>query len=266
MYFLNFLIFILLAYETNAKFDCITTPRLKGIRKLFKVLIRNNKAVDIITSYATLSNYSQEPLEILKFTEMPASTQYLPPVLSEKHDNTYDLDSFPEKRKRFKVNLNFTSQYFYTHQSVIENAKCSDNGILVSKVLFFEYNISTIIKMQTCFLTKTPNTSIVVKEKRFLYMINSDHDRTNIAELLASGDYEQQDFKFDEFDEEGFCMCNFLDLYFEECMMQKAFEGKNINGFYVCLTFIGLILLCFFLSEVLTNFLSASQPLQQFLH
>lgn len=236
------------------------------MRGLLRSYIDKFKGAFIITNYAVLTNYSQkskQPVEFLKFLELPRSVHHLPLMITERHDDFYDLNIFKSGGLTTNFYLKFRTQNYSTQQSVKDKEKCKDKADMNSRVLYFDYDVPMVIKMQTCHLTKIQNKNLYTKEKVFLYLINNDYNRTNIEEILSSDDYEEQDFKFFEFDEQGFCMCDYFDFYLNECKVEVL--KRRIDGIYICLSFIAGILLFFVIYELLSSFFENNYIIE-FLH
>lgn len=238
MYFVNFLIILFLAsVEINAKVVCNSTQERSTVKNIIKSAIKSSNTVFIVTDYSVSINATTnlgKKIGFLKFLDFPKRADALPLMIAEKKEmNTtfYDLTLFSN------VMVNINGGKFFLNQAIIntnfeDEDKCLDNDTS-SMIMFFDFGKPICIKLYACILSK--NNHLTSSNKKIIYLMDSSM-RGNNDEVKIPNDFERKFFIFDEFDEQGLCMCNLIDFYIEDC---KGFSERNNNVWIHYLIVIG---------------------------
>jgi hypothetical protein len=182
------------------------------------------------------------PSEIFKF-----------PILITKSDskaseleNFYKMKAAMKKHKIHRTNLfeilKTDDQQNISVEKFMENQKCSNEKVDVKR--FVVNSSESFCIVLTAYHIQQTSFSINSISKNLIFLMDQNFNQS--AENFDVRNFIRENLEFSEFDEKGFCICDELLNYINECSYD---ENAHCFNFFLI---IGLIILFYVISEIFT--------------
>jgi hypothetical protein len=244
MNLLNILSFLLVCKEISCSVKCFEDENFAIIRKRinlhFKGHNKNHNSIYFVADYAilneTLSAKTQPKINTFYSTIslrfpifMPKYTEIIDfYVLNVYLDNAgYFSDAFHIK----EISEPSNSAY----SKIVENDKCSDEKVFVKKFLTDSID-SFNIALTACHFEPLKKPGSFNITKNLILFVNQNFTQ---SEKFDAKNYIHRNFEYPEFDKKGFCLCDDLLIYINDCHDEEKFLLYNL------VLIIGIIILLF---------------------
>lgn len=246
-------LFFLLISEIKAFAYCNSSLEISLIRQKIRNTAKNYKTLTLVTDFAIYKNFSNNLIKsdsvLLKFLEVSIHKRFPLLAIGEFNENEFDFlhftaaGSWHNMRNEIKIEIVSTIPSFNVDI-------CFSEGV-ESKIMYYDFGTPICIKLFACELS---NPGIykrwIPSNKKIIYMMNIDMIKKNTASILYKNQhYEQKFLTFDEFDEQGLCICDYVDYYINDCKDIKG-RKKESFGIYLYLILVGVIFTFLLICEI----------------
>ena len=149
------------------------------------------------------------------------------------------------------VNENYTAKVFDVNLESMNLKKCGTE--LSSSAWKVNSNGSLCIIMLACQVTKKNPKGFIKVSKKVIFLTDQDYDLTHFTNYNFSGlNFDQKKVVLHpNYEGESFCVCDFLDRYYNNCNTEKDKEKED--KFKIFILIVMVIIISYILFEIFQN-------------
>lgn len=246
MNFLHFfLINLIFIPIINCSVRCHTGTKYVKTRKFIKNELMNQNSVVIVTDYSTFQNSTRESDDKSFIKFLYASTNFEVPIVFVNKTKNNDMFII-------KFHSNMVSYSNFGLEIISEDVK-KNNGLnrencadekLNMKHWRIKSELSFCLAMYSCHIFTFSNRNDIKKELIFL---TDEHFNISLSQaFISSKNFERKKLTFLEFDQQGFCICDDVLNYINDCKIKE----KKINLFNFIVPVLVLIIVILIIFEI----------------
>lgn len=222
-------VFVLILISSKVSADCNISSDLMKKRGYYRQIVNNRGKLNFIFDYEflqenSLGNTSNNFLNFLKNPEIDFGDQIklievykLKKKFQTKFSSNFGSDStslLEYSKVNFKVNLDF-----------LKDKKCAKNVKPIGWQISSEN--SFCVAMAACHVTKFKKANSFVVKKRIIFLVDENHNLSAINSYLPTKgvNFNGKHFHSIYFPSNDFCLCDFLDSYFNDCTFDWKFHN-----------------------------------------
>lgn len=238
--------FVLLFAQINCSVRCSENSKSVQERQLMRKALNNGNSFFAITDYAVLDesvNISGVP-EVVRLIHL--SKGYHVPILFIKYRN--EQNTFMVKMFSNMVTFTSTEQRIKVDSSpsnlkeFLNSEKCIE---IVSNIAWHvQSKNSFLIVMIACHMSPSKNPGQYLTEKKLIFLTDENFNRSIIENFDAKKSLKRKFLEFSEFDSKGFCICDGLANYVNDCPREENIKG-DFKIVILFVIFIAAVLILF---------------------
>lgn len=220
---------------------------LKNLRGQLRASIEEYKSIDILTDYASEDETLRDDF-FLKFLIFQKNVSHLPLVIGERKNGMIDLKFYSNRSFSVHMDLNCSKVIIAKDPKKFEEKNCMDKNNIRMDGLLIKMKDPLCVKIFACHLEKNRGTIRISQRIIFLMSFGMDYELCHENENL-----KWQKLKIFEFEIQGFCICDHLEYYMNDCHETERDLNYFLNMMvlfgYLGLTFVFIELSVYFLKE-----------------
>jgi hypothetical protein len=209
---------------------CDFSDRYKKIREDVRAWIDSHGSIYAIVDYTVLVNASKGYLENnVKFLTQFDITLKSPVIafFNSKH-LSYEMFIYSSEGNIGIAYLNFTPYTIETKTEFLKDDDCASKFQPMAIYWMDSWNDPHCFLLFACEVhkSKDPKRSYMVK-KKLIILTDNQHNQSMVNFYISKNNYTRKYAKFDEFTSRGFCVCDDIKFYLEECGQQKNKDAED---------------------------------------
>jgi hypothetical protein len=241
------LIFLYFCQKISCRVNCSPEKKYVKNRKLIKTTLREKTPVYFMLDYAVFNETSINKKGNFLIKVFNTTEKFWFPFLMTKDQKLghYSFKAFSNRNGYITNGLNMTEvneNSKNAYKSFLEREKCSEEKIKVKKFVV-NSSESFCFAFISCHIEATKNNEDYSITKSLIFLVNRNLNQSYNLNLYAKN-FIYKNVKFPEFDEKGFCVCDDLLYYMNDCQEDKLFTLFN---FFLIL---GVIVLFYVINEI----------------
>jgi hypothetical protein len=200
-------------------------------RQFIRTELSYQSSVYFVTDYATAKENITTNEPFVKFFQ--ASKSFFVPILFINTSDSFTIKFHSNLVSHNTAKVNIT-MIDLKRGSFLNNEKCAKSDLTV-KEWIINSEVLFCFAMFACHVQ--PSGEI---EKELIFLMNDQFNRSIIKNFETSNYFKRKSLSFDEFEYKGFCICDYVTTYINECAIEVNDKLSNmysiISGIILFLT------------------------------
>lgn len=226
-----------------AEVNCNTSKSFVRQREHLRTWIKDFGSIYTIVDYAILKNFSNKPPHAFHFITNFEVDLRIPAVILINSDKNFEMFAVSSKSNDAFGNLNLISRTVHVNPDFLQSEECASFNPLTAVHFLDNWSESHCFALWTCKISTTSQENTIYEvTNELIIWTNKAHNRSMINRYISGGNVTRKFVKFSEFDEEGFCVCEKMQRYLNDCHDVETEEDPDVKYHFMLITLTFLML------------------------